>query len=686
MIHRLTLKTKLLVSFLAVGLLPLCVITVISLSKAGQAMEHEAGAKFSAISEGKKAHLESYFKQVEGALKITRDDPYFHMAVLNINDAFRSNLGTIDSDSWRDLADQYNPRMKAVAEQNGWSDLYLINEDGAIVYSVAKQTDLGKVIPNTDLKNSGMGRAFSTISAAQDDAIAVSDVESYAPSNGVQTIFMMAKMISGGGQLMGYVALQIQMNQINAIVQQRSGMGETGESFLVGRLDGVTSLRSDRVVYDGIIGDAISGDFINKALEGQSGAATKLGSDGEKRFVQYDPLKISGLEWCMISEVRMDEMLAMVSGLRNTIFMLMAVVLVAVAALALWVTAVILKPIRQVVLMLKDVAKGEGDLTKRLDVQSRGEIGEMCHSFNAFMEKIHVLIKEISENAKTLNVSSSDLSDIAGQLSTGAEGMADRSEGVANATEEMSSNMNSVAAASEQAATNIHLVATATEEMTTTVAEIAQNSEKARTITQSAVSRSDIASTKVGELGRAADEISKVTEVITEISEQTNLLALNATIEAARAGDAGKGFAVVANEIKELAKQTAEATQEIKSRIDGIQGSTSDTVTEIEQISNVINEVNEIVATIATAVEEQSVTSQEISGNVTQASQGIQEVNENVSQSSTVADTISQDIDEVNQSGHKINSSSDKVNLKAEDLSALADSLQALVGRFKIDQ
>jgi methyl-accepting chemotaxis protein len=188
----------------------------------------------------------------------------------------------------------------------------------------------------------------------------------------------------------------------------------------------------------------------------------------------------------------------------------------------------------------------------------------------------------------------------------------------------------------------------------------------------------------VDELGHAADEISKVTEAITEISEQTNLLALNATIEAARAGEAGKGFAVVANEIKELARQTAAATLEIKNRITGIQDSTADTVTQIEAITGVINEVNEIVGTIATAVEEQSVTSQEIANNVAQASQGIQEVNENVNQSSSVAGTISGDIAEVNSSVQEIADSSSQVNHNSDELSALSGKLRELVGRFKV--
>ncbi|XPS88618.1 cache modulated methyl-accepting chemotaxis sensory transducer [Desulfosarcina variabilis str. Montpellier] len=357
----------------------------------------------------------------------------------------------------------------------------------------------------------------------------------------------------------------------------------------------------------------------------------------------------------------------------------------ALAVLLLWYAAgSIVRPIQGTVGMLKDIAEGEGDLTKRLEITSQDEIGDMGHWFNVFMEKLQGVIKDVAQNTGTLNDASSNLATIATELSENAESMSGRSNGVATAAEEMSANMTNVAATSEQASTNVNMVASATEEMTSTVNEIAQNSEKARVITESAVTQTNEASTEVGQLGRAAKEISKVTEVITDISEQINLLALNATIEAARAGEAGKGFAVVANEIKELAKQTAEATQEIKSQIDGIQGSTSATVNQISQITTVISEVNEIVGTIATAVEEQAVTSQEIAGNISQASQGIQDVNDNVGQSSVVSGTISGDIAEVNQSVQEITNSAGQVNMNVEELSKMAGNLQALVGRFKV--
>ncbi len=312
----------------------------------------------------------------------------------------------------------------------------------------------------------------------------------------------------------------------------------------------------------------------------------------------------------------------------------------------------------------------------------RDEIDKMAAWSNTFVTQVATIIKNIAAHTDTLNNSSLDLSNLSGQMSQGAEIMTGKSNTAATAATEMSSNINSVAAAMEQASTNMHLVATAAEEMTATINEIAQNSGKARVITGEAVAQTQSATKRIEELGRAAQDVGKVTETITEISEQTNLLALNATIEAARAGDAGKGFAVVANEIKELARQTAAATREIKGNIEGIQDSTKGTVEEIEQISKVINDVNEIVATIAAAVEEQSVTTNEIAANVVQADQGIQEVNTNVAQSSTFSADIAKEIADVNQEANEISTSSAQVNLNAEELSKLAGELKKMVQRF----
>ncbi|MFH2124250.1 MAG: cache domain-containing protein [Pseudomonadota bacterium] len=312
------------------------------------------------------------------------------------------------------------------------------------------------------------------------------------------------------------------------------------------------------------------------------------------------------------------------------------------------------------------------------------EFGELGTCFNAFLRNVRGIVLELQESVQSMAASSGELSTLARGMEEGANSSSERTNSVAAAAEEMSANMNSVAAASEQAATNVNMVATATEEMSATISRIADNTEQASSITRAAVEQARGASEKVNVLGKAASEISKVTEVISEISEQTNLLALNATIEAARAGEAGKGFAVVANEIKVLAKQTSDATQQIKQQIEGIQSSTGETIEEIREISAVIDQVNEIVTTIATAIEEQAATTGEIGGNVVQAAQGITEVNENVAQTSAVSGDIAGDITGVSGVIQEMSRSAGEVNGRAGDLAALAEKLRELISRFKV--
>lgn len=361
-----------------------------------------------------------------------------------------------------------------------------------------------------------------------------------------------------------------------------------------------------------------------------------------------------------------------------------AIMLLSIAVTYPIVSLGIVKPLHNIIVMLKDIAQGEGDLSRRLVDNSGDETEEMANWFNQFIEKVQNIIKDVASNSLVLQDSSKSLSGISRQMTTNAAQTSDTANTVAAASEEMSANMHSVAAAMEQATTNVGMVASATEEMSSTINEIAENTEKARHITGTAVSKTQSASSQVGELGRAAREIGKVVETITEISSQVDLLALNATIEAARAGDAGKGFAVVAGEIKELARQTATASGEIKNRVEGIQTNTDGTVSEINDISEVVNEINTIVATIAAAVEEQTATTREIVSNVSQASAGLMEVNENVAQSSQVSSEIARDINEVTSSANDISNSCVEVDTNAGELARLAEQLNVMVQKFKV--
>lgn len=254
----------------------------------------------------------------------------------------------------------------------------------------------------------------------------------------------------------------------------------------------------------------------------------------------------------------------------------------------------------------------EGNLTQRLEVRSEDELGRTVGSLDRLFVKIRTVIETISEQALMLASSSEELSALSQEMSSNAE--------------ETSVQANVASASAEQVNANIQTVAIAVEELTASVREIASNANEAATIAGTAVDVAESTNTTISKLGESSGEIGKVINVITAIAEQTNLLALNATIEAARAGEAGKGFAVVANEVKELAKETSNATEDIRSRITTIQDDASRAIEAIANIGSIIEKINDIQATIATAVEQQTATASEIGRNVSEAAQGSSEI------------------------------------------------------------
>ena len=293
--------------------------------------------------------------------------------------------------------------------------------------------------------------------------------------------------------------------------------------------------------------------------------------------------------WSFIISVPEKTIQKEARGLILSIITIGAVAILIVGGAIWWISNSIVTPIRKVVDGLKDIAEGEGDLTKRLNIKSKDEVGELAGWFDQFMANLQGIIRDSAQHTQSVDESSTTLLNIAGQLAQESEKVSELSMNASSASEQMSSNVSAVASGDGRGVYQyLPWWPRHSEEMSATINEITENSERARSISEDAVKQSTETSEQMAELKQSAIEISKVTETIHEISEQTNLLALNATIEAAfRAGEAGKGFAVVANEIKDLASQTAQATQDIKMKIDNIQSTTNNSVDRIGTITRV---------------------------------------------------------------------------------------------------
>lgn len=272
-----------------------------------QAMKSSAFAKMQAVQDLKKKNLEALFKTIHTDVAIAKRNSLAVEAFEAINQAFEEDGGKVGSMEWDATAARYHEHFKALMEARGWYDIFLINDQGDIVYTVTRESDLGMNIPNSELKNSSIGAAFSKAKTLDQKGIAIGDFQPYAPSNGDQAAFMIGRL--GDGE--GYFAMQMPTESVNAVVQQRAGMGESMESYLVGEMGGVNAYRSDRVVKKGNnIGKKKSGALIKAALEGKSGVTTKVGSTGAVEVVAYEPLDIPGLHWVIITSGSLEKVLA----------------------------------------------------------------------------------------------------------------------------------------------------------------------------------------------------------------------------------------------------------------------------------------------------------------------------------------------------------------------------------------
>jgi methyl-accepting chemotaxis protein len=324
------------------------------------------------------------------------------------------------------------------------------------------------------------------------------------------------------------------------------------------------------------------------------------------------------------------------------------------AILAVLVTRSITLPLGRTVSTLRAVAAK--NLTVRAPTEGRDELGAMGRAVNSTLEVLLAAFNRISEHSRTLAGASHELTVASGRISAAANDASGQSDRVASAAEEVSR--------------SVQTVASGTEQMNAAIREISGSAALAAGVAASGVDSAREAGETIGQLSRSSVEIGEVVKLITSIAEQTNLLALNATIEAARAGEAGKGFAVVASEVKDLAQETAKATEDIGARVQAIQQDTTAAIAAIDRITSIIGQVNEHSTTIAAAVEEQTATTAEMGRNIVEAATGSEEIAEGVSGVATSAQVTADGVVEAQET--------------AENLEVMSRELQEIVDQFQV--
>lgn len=578
------------------------------------------------------------------------------------------NLSRAESDHrYNQLHETYHPVVRQYLESFEFYDIFLFDTQGNMVYSVFKETDYATNFINGPYSDSGLGEVVREALSLPEGGLAIRDFRSYTPSYGAPASFIAAPVFRNGERV-GVAAFQMPVDRINGIINNISGLGEKGNAFLVGH-DGI--LRSNTRFDDSaLLAKSIDADWISdNSHEGVEVIAK--GIDGNQAIIESATLDLDGLDWAIVIEADMQEIVAPAKSLGWQI-LATALVLAVVVGIALFFTIrSMTNPINQLIARVRDIAEGEGDLTKRIDESRQDELGELARWMNLFIEKIRSVIADSARVSQELAAASSEVSATAEEM---ARGMDDQRGQVTN-----------VSAAIEEMSATVMEVARQTCEANQTAGQAGQQaSEGGSVVEQTVDSMNQIAevvnnaSEAVGALGDRADQVGQVIDVINDIADQTNLLALNAAIEAARAGEHGRGFAVVADEVRKLAERTTQATEEVGQSIRAIQEEAAATV---QRMGSGTERVNAGVA----CAQEAGQALRLIVTDAQNVAHLIQGITSSTEQQSQASDDIARSVEQITTVTAQSAEAAVQMAQAADQLSNKSVELDSLISKFKID-
>ena len=671
-----SIGTKLTLMFLAVSIIPVAIIGFLSNNSARNALEDSAFNQLKSIGTLKgdlvTSFLERKFRDIEMLAKAHNTIDAFDKLKEYHDTGGATPEGPFNSgaDRYRKIYDKIDPFFRNYLQEYNFYDIFFICADhGHVMYTVGKENDLGTNLSTGEYRNSGLAKLWAKV--VSEKTPGMTDFAYYAPSD-ENVSFIGAPVFDRKGGLIAVIALQFSTEKINAILQEQTGLGQTGETYLVGD-DYLMRSDSRFGTESSILNKKIETESVKLGLQNETGNHIITDYRGDFVLSYFKNLELkkkfgTDFQWVIVAEIDKSEAFAPVNKLRGQILIFGAVIALLVVIIALWFSRMFTKPIIQ----LKEVSMllAGGDLTQNIDVSRDDEIGALADSFSALQENLRMQINEITEGVNVLSTSSSEIMATVSQLASGAAETATSVSETTSTVEEVKqttdvSNQKAIEVA--ESAQKITLVSQdgkgSVEKTIESMNKIKQQMEAIAGI--------------VIQLSEKSHTIGEIAATVNDLSEQSNLLAVNASIEAAKAGEQGKGFTVVAQEIKNLAERSKESTVQIRSILADIQKEISSAVMATEQGGKVIDSglalsstASEVITTLAASVEQASQSNMQIAASSQQQLVGM--------------DQITAAMENIKEASIQTSSSIKQTEESVIDLNKLGEKLLNMMKQYKL--